>query len=165
MDLIQIKGEHVWVGLDFGKLSEDDARSFLSHENAGAVCIFAGTTRRMTGEEETQRLEYDCYPEMALAEMERIASAALEKWSLHRIVVHHRTGVVPIAEASVLTGASASHRDDAFAACRFLIDTLKDRVPIWKKEIYADGRSEWVGTGVGENLSTRQEGQEGHIEN
>jgi molybdopterin synthase catalytic subunit len=69
----------------------------------------------------------------------------MERWSLTRAALVHRTGPVPLTEASVIVGVSSPHRDDAFEACRWLIDTLKTEVPIWKKERYADGRSEWVG--------------------
>lgn len=143
---VQIKTGELWVGIDNGKLSELEVRSFLSHDNAGAVCIFAGTTRHVTGDKETSRLEYDCYPEMATAEMERLGRHAVNKWSLLKVVVHHRVGEVPVGEASVLIGVSSPHRSESFAACRYLIDTLKATVPIWKKEIYADGTTEWVGT-------------------
>ena len=108
--------------------------------------MFVGTTRQWTGDVETQKLEYEAYDGMATAEMERLASKARDQWSIERICILHRLGTVPISEASVIVGVSAAHRPEAFAACRFLIDTLKKNVPIWKAEHYADGRTEWVGS-------------------
>ena len=125
--------------LDVGMIDD-----FLRDERAGAVCIFTGTTRRWTGDAETTRLEYEAYDAMAEAVMRNLAEQAMSRWALSRAALMHRTGSVPLTEASVIVGVSAPHRNDAFAACRWLIDTLKTEVPVWKKERYADGRSEWV---------------------
>ena len=118
---------------------------FLRDERAGAVCIFTGTTRRWTGEWETQSLDYEAYDQMAGKVMRELADQARTRWALLRVALVHRVGNVPLAEASVVVGVSSPHRAQAFEACRWLIDTLKEEVPIWKKELYADGRSEWVG--------------------
>lgn len=128
-------------------LSVTEVFAFLQEGNVGAIDIFVGTTRRFTDGKETVRLEYDTYPEMAVAELTRIGCEALERWPLERVVLIHRSGVVACGEASVIVGASAPHRSAAFEACRFLIDTLKERAPIWKKEHFADGSREWVEEG------------------
>lgn len=125
-------------------VAEVDA--FLRNERAGGACIFSGTTRRWTEKRETERLEYEAYDQMARDVMQRLAHSAHERWDLVRVAVIHRTGLVPVMDVSVLVGVSAPHRDDAFAACRWLIDTLKRDVPIWKKEHYADGTREWAGS-------------------
>ena len=114
---------------------------------AGGVCVFVGTTRRVTGTEVTEELRYEAFSEMALAEMGRIALEAKERWPVLRSALHHRTGTVAVEEASVAVGVSTPHRAEAFEACRFLIDRLKEVVPVWKKEVFADGRTEWVQPG------------------
>lgn len=145
--MIENKGSQDWIKVQAEPLSVMDALGFLGEGNVGGIDIFVGTTRRFTDGKETVRLEYDTYPEMAVAELTRIGSEALERWPLERVVLIHRSGVVACGEASVIVGASAAHRSAAFEACRFLIDTLKERAPIWKKEHFADGSMEWVEEG------------------
>ena len=111
---------------------------------AGAVVAFFGITRQFTSGRETARLEYDAYRKMAERELKRLVSEATERWSLVRCQLVHRLGMVPLAEISVAIVVSSPHRLDAFTAGQWLIDTLKERVPIWKKECWADGQSEWV---------------------
>ena len=142
---MEMKGPRHWVRIQSEVLDPNAALAFLGKGNIGAIDVFVGTTRRFTGEKETVRLEYDVYPEMAAAEMVRIGTEALDKWTVERVVLIHRVGPVAPGEASVIVGASAPHRSAAFEACRYLIDTLKERAPIWKKENYADGTEEWVG--------------------
>jgi len=108
------------------------------------VDLFVGTTRRWTGTKETRSLIYDCYVPMALKEMNRLVEVASEKWPVSRAIVHHRLGTVEVCEISVIIGISTAHRKDAFEACRWLIDSLKNDVPIWKKEVYADGTEIWI---------------------
>lgn len=120
------------------------AAEFLATPAAGGIDIFIGTTRRWTGEDETVRLEYECYEPMALKEIGQLLAAATERWPVLKAVVFHRLGVVPVSEASVIIGVATAHRAAAFEACRYLIDRLKVQVPIWKREVYADGRTEWV---------------------
>ncbi|MFO7246463.1 MAG: molybdenum cofactor biosynthesis protein MoaE [Thermaerobacter sp.] len=127
-----------------GPLSLDAAASLVSHPSAGAVCVFTGTVRGITGDHETSYLTYDAYGPMAVAEMQRIAGEIQRRWPGTRVAIHHRVGRVDVGETSVVVAVSAPHRPEAFAACRYGIDELKRRVPIWKKEVYADG-SHWVG--------------------
>ena len=124
----------------------------VKSDQAGAVVLFLGTTREFTavGEanKQTVRLEYECYRDMALKELHALAADALERWSLVGLAIVHRTGAVPLGETSVAIAVSSCHRPDAFAAGRWLIDTLKERVPIWKKENWADGTRDWVHPGL-----------------
>jgi molybdopterin synthase catalytic subunit len=126
-------------------LSVEQARESVMRGNVGAVSVFVGSTRARTeGKGHTTRLEYDCYEEMAAGEMGRICRVALDQWSLEATYVSHRLGAVPVGEASVVIATSSEHRKEAMDACRFLIDELKQSVPIWKKEVYEDGTTEWV---------------------
>ena len=126
-------------------LSVDAAVAEVTSPSAGAIATFAGTTRARSRGRDVLRLEYEAYEGMAEAEMERIAQELLDRYELTHVAIHHRVGVVGIGETSVVIAVSAPHRADALAACKDAIDTLKVRVPLWKKEIYADG-SIWVGS-------------------
>ena len=136
--------KETWIELQDGPLAIQAAADFLYTPPAGGVSLFVGTTRRWTEGRETVELEYECYREMARKEIERLLADALDQWPVARACVLHRLGVVPVAEASVIVGVATPHRADAFAACRYLIDTLKRQVPIWKREVFADGKTEWV---------------------
>lgn len=119
------------------------------HSNlAGAVLLFLGTTREVTGERRTSSLDYECYPEMAERKLAELEAAARQRWPLCDCVIVHRLGHLPIGEASVAIAVSSPHRQDSFEAGQWLIDTLKQVVPIWKQENWADGTSEWVHPGM-----------------
>jgi len=118
---------------------------------AGAVVTFIGTTRDNNEGRRVYSLEYEAYPGMAEQEMRKLGEEAAAKWQLSRIAVHHRIGSVPIGEASVMIAVASPHRDEGFKACRYIIDELKKRVPIWKKEIY-EGGEVWIGTQTGDPL-------------
>lgn len=128
-------------------LSLDELFRHVARPEHGAVVLFVGITRRFTGGRETRYLEYEAYAEMAAGELARIGAEAEERWPGARLAIGHRVGRVDIGEASVVIAAAAPHRPDAFAAARYAIEELKRRVPIWKKEHYADGTVEWVGVG------------------
>jgi len=110
---------------------------------SGGIDVFIGTVRNATKGKAVLRLEFEAYERMALAEMEKIAAQAIEKWPVQKLLIHHRTGVLAVGEVPVIIAVSAAHRDAAFEACRYVIDTLKQTVPIWKKEIFEDGEV-WV---------------------
>lgn len=110
----------------------------------GAVCVFKGVARRYSRGREVVHLEYEAYPPMAERKFAEIAEEVRLKWGVDRIAIVHRVGVVPIGEASVVVAVAAPHRREAFAACQYAIDTLKQSVPIWKKEVWSDG-SQWIG--------------------
>ncbi len=111
---------------------------------AGAVVLFLGTTREFTGERQTRQLSYEAYLPLAERELEKLENVARERWPLVDCRLVHRIGEVPLAEASVAIVTSSPHRADAYQANRWLIDQLKETVPIWKRECYADGTTEWV---------------------
>jgi molybdopterin synthase catalytic subunit len=111
---------------------------------AGGTTLFVGTTRNENEGRVVERLEYEAYETMAVDEMRRIGDEIARRWQVVAVSMVHRVGVVPVGEASVAVAVSAAHRDEAFAACRFGIDTLKATVPIWKKEYYRGGEH-WVG--------------------
>ena len=113
------------------------------YPGAGGIVVFVGTVRDQTKGKAVQHLEFESYEPMALKEMRKIADQAIEKWGLHDMVIHHRVGLVPIEEEAVVIACSSAHRKEAFAACEYAIDTLKETVPIWKKEIFEDGEV-WV---------------------
>ncbi len=124
---------------------------------AGAVVLFLGTTREFTGGKQTVQLAYECYPEMARRKLEELEAEARNKWSLETCSIAHRLGEVPAGEASVAIAVSSAHRGDAFAAGQWLIDTLKQLVPIWKEEHWADGSREWVHPGLdAESVATTE---------
>jgi molybdopterin synthase catalytic subunit len=143
--LSQGRPDPISITLTRSRLSIDEAAADVMRGNVGAVSIFVGTTRAITeGRSETVRLEYDCYEQMAVQEIRRICSQAIARWTLQGVFVAHRLGEVPVGEASIVIAASSAHRLGAIEACRFVIDTLKQSVPIWKKEVYADGRTDWI---------------------
>lgn len=138
-------------GLSEKLLNVNELIDFVGDPAAGAITTFIGTTRNNNEGRRIFSLEYEAYPGMAEKEMRVIGEEARTKWAIERIAVMHRIGHVPIGEASVIIAVSAAHRDDAFKACRYMIDELKKRVPIWKKEIY-EGGEVWIGTQSGEPL-------------
>jgi molybdopterin synthase catalytic subunit/molybdopterin converting factor small subunit len=116
----------------------------VADTGAGAIATFIGTTRTHSRGRTVEHLEYDAYPEMAEAEMARIAEAVKRHHDVIGVAIAHRTGHVPIGEASVIIAVSAAHRGPAMDACREAIDTLKQTVPVWKKEVF-EGGEEWIG--------------------
>ena len=115
---------------------------------AGAVVFFLGTTRELTGRRRTESLDYECYPEMATRKLAELEAEARRRWELIECAIVHRLGHLEIGEASVAVAVSSGHRQTAFEAGQWLIDSLKQSVPIWKKENWADGTTEWVHPGI-----------------
>lgn len=113
------------------------------HASVGGIVIFEGVVRDHARGKQVQYLEYDVYPEMAVARMRDIIAEAEQRWGVERVAVAHRIGKLEIGEASVIIVVAAPHRGEAFDACRYIIDTLKTSVPIWKKEVATNGE-EWV---------------------
>ncbi len=125
--------------IDFAALTES-ARS----PHCGAVVLFLGTVRDLTGEHVTAFLEYEAYAPMAEKKLAEIEAEARKRWPVGEIAIVHRLGRLEVGEVSVAVAVSCPHRGDAFDACRYVIDTLKELVPIWKKENAPDGTGEWV---------------------
>ena len=118
------------------------------HPEAGAVVLFLGTTREFTAGRQTVALDYEAYREMAEKQLAVLESEARRRWKVIECIIVHRLGRVPPTEASVAIAVSTPHRGDAFAAGQWLIDSLKRDVPIWKREQWADGTTEWVHPGM-----------------
>ena len=127
-------------------LSLDRVVAEVASDAAGAIATFVGTTRSQSRGRDVVRLEYEAYEGMAEAEMERIAAALRDRHDILSVAIHHRVGPVEIGETSVVIAISAAHRAAALEACRDAIDTLKQTVPLWKKELYVGGE-EWIGQG------------------
>ncbi len=119
----------------------------VADRRAGAVVLFLGTTREITQGRQTHSLDYECYPEMARAKMAELVAEAHAKWPILKSAIVHRYGHLTLGETSVAVAVSSPHRPEAFAAGQWLIERLKQVVPIWKKENWADGSSEWVHPG------------------
>lgn len=115
--------------------------------SAGAIDIFIGTTRDQAGGKKVLTLEYEAYEPMAIRLMQNIAREAQSHWHVKKISIVHRVGRVDVGEASIVIAVSAEHRSESFDVCRFIIDTVKKTVPIWKKEYFIGGEL-WVGSGT-----------------
>ena len=129
--------------IDYAALTEQ-----VRSNQSGAVVLFLGTVREMTHGRQTVALDYEAYPEMAKAKMQELLDEARTHWPVDRAAIVHRLGHLELGDISVAVAVSCPHRNQAFEAGRFLIDELKVRVPVWKKENWADGTTEWVHPGV-----------------
>ncbi len=120
----------------------------VASPEAGAVVFFLGTARRFTDGHETLALDYECFAEMAKSKLAELELEARRRWPIVECVVIHRIGHVPVGEASVGVAVSTAHRQAAFDAAQWLINTVKEVVPIWKQEHWADGTTQWVHPGL-----------------
>jgi molybdopterin synthase catalytic subunit len=125
--------------IDADLLMGDVAANFC-----GATALFLGTVRRSAEDGEVEGIEYSAYPEMAEAEFGRIVAEATGQWPDARMALRHRTGFIPTGEASIAIAVASPHRAQAFECSRYLIEEIKKRVPIWKKEHYRGGEAKWV---------------------
>jgi len=123
------------------RLAVDDLLAEVQSPERGGTCVFLGTVRT---DDDVRAIDYSAYEAMALEEAERILGEALARWPEARVMLQHRLGVIPAGEASIAIAAAAPHRDQAFTACRYVIEEVKKRLPIWKKEMHADGTATWV---------------------
>lgn len=126
-------------------LDQAALRNAATNPNAGALALFEGTVRNHHQGRDVLRLEYEAHATVAEKEGTRIVEEAITRFGLDYAEAVHRTGPLEIEESAVIVAVSSPHRAEAFDACRFIIDEIKHRVPIWKKEYYLDGSSEWVG--------------------
>jgi molybdopterin synthase catalytic subunit len=129
--------------IDFAKLTEQVRRP-----NCGAVVVFLGTVRDLTGDKRTVALDYEAYAGMAEKIMAEIEADTRRRWSVGDIALEHRLGRLDVGDISVAVAVSCPHRAQAFEACRHAIDRLKELVPIWKKENWTDGSTAWVHPGA-----------------
>ncbi|HKW40622.1 MAG TPA: molybdenum cofactor biosynthesis protein MoaE [Gemmatimonadales bacterium] len=125
-------------------ISVDALFAAVSAPERGGTCAFIGTVRNGAAEEGVAAIEYSAYEEMVEVEFGRLVADAGQRWPEARIAVRHRLGRIPVGEASIAIAAAAPHRAQAFEACRFVIEEVKRRVPIWKKELRLDGTEIWV---------------------
>ena len=146
------------VDLRDGPLSVDEAIAHVSRPGAGGVAVFLGVVRDQNEGRAVTKLEYQAYDAMARREMAEIAEEIEREIEGARVCALHRTGALAVGEAAVVCAASAPHRGEAFRACRALIDRIKERVPIWKREWGPDGAA-WVGW---VDARCSPEGHEGH---
>lgn len=124
-------------------LSPNQAFEYVRSGKAGGIDMFIGTVRAQTKGKRVLKLEFEAYAKMAISEMQKIANVATERWPVQRMAIHHRIGTLEIGEIAVIIAVATPHRKASFDACQFAIDTLKETVPIWKKEFFEDG-AVWV---------------------
>jgi molybdopterin synthase catalytic subunit len=134
----------MWIDLRSQPVSIDEAVAHVSHAGAGGVCVFLGVVRNRNEGRDVERLEYQAYDAMARAELERVAREIEDALPGVRVAALHRTGSLAVGDVAVVCAASAPHRGEAFEATRRLIEGIKARVPIWKREHGPEGSS-WVG--------------------
>jgi molybdopterin synthase catalytic subunit len=124
-------------------LSVTTCSEFVATAEVGGSTVFVGTVRNQTKGKRVLRLDFEAYAPMAISEMRKIAEQACERWPVIKMAIHHRVGSLEVGEIAVIIAVSAAHRKATFEACQYAIDTLKETVPIWKKEIFEDGEV-WV---------------------
>lgn len=135
----------IHVDVTAAPIVEADVRARVGAPEDGAVLLFLGTVRDHNDGRPVERLHYDAYRDMAVRELRAIAEQAVERAGTDRIVIVHRTGTLEIGEASLAVAVSTPHRAEAFDAASWIVEEIKRRVPVWKKEHYADGKGgEWL---------------------
>lgn len=132
-----------FIQIEHDAIQQQECVDAVRKHSSGAISVFIGTVRSATAGKTVKLLSFEAYEPMALKEMQKIADAASEKWPIDHVSIVHRVGELAIGEEAVVIAVSSPHRKEAFAACQFCIDTLKQTVPIWKKEVYEDGAT-WV---------------------
>lgn len=141
--------------ITFAPLSLAEIYALADDPANGAVVVMSGTVRNQTDGKPVVALEYQAYEPMAVRVFEAIADDIRNRWTdVNRVVIHHRTGRLQIGEISVIVAVGCPHRSEAFAACKYAIDTLKHNAPIWKKEHWADGSTSWVSIGACEQVDS-----------
>ena len=125
------------------KLNLQACFDFVKDPGCGGIALFVGTVRNTTQNKEVKFLDFSAYEAMAVKEMQKIAEQALSRFTIKKIAIHHAKGLMKIGDIPVIIAVSSPHRKDAFDACQYAIDTLKETVPIWKKEHFSDGEV-WV---------------------
>lgn len=126
------------------KIDTEGSRARMADARAGGFVVFEGWVRNLNDDRAVERLEYEAYVPLCLTEGNAVLHEARERFGILGAACVHRTGLLELGECAVWVGVTAAHRDEAFRACRYIIDEIKVRLPIWKKEHYVDGPSEWV---------------------
>ena len=125
-------------------ISLDSLLTEVADADCGGTCVFLGTVRNGPAERGVTAIEYSAYEDMVDVEFGRLLADARGRWPEARIAVRHRLGTIPVGEASIAIVAAAPHRVQAFEACRYVIEGVKQRIPVWKKELRMDGSEVWV---------------------
>ncbi len=125
-------------------IETDKVLASVQSDQSGASVLFVGTTRQFTGDKETLKLDYECYEPMAIKKMQQLCDQARIRWPVTECSIVHRVGTIELGEASIVVAVSTPHRLASFEAAQWIVDTLKQQVPIWKREYWADGTQEWV---------------------
>ena len=141
------------IRLTHDEINHTELTESVRSTQSGAVVLFLGTVREMTSGRQTMALDYEAYPDMAEAKLAELETEARQKWNIDKLAIIHRLGHLELGDISVGVAVSCPHRSEAFEAGRFLIDELKIRVPIWKKENWSDGTTEWVHPGTEETTT------------
>ena len=132
-----------FIKLTSDKLDRQECFDFVQDDACGGIVSFVGTVRNKTQGKEVLKLGFSSYAPMAVKELQKIAEQALKKFDIIKIAIHHAEGMLQVSEIPVIIAVSSAHRKAAFEACEYAIDTLKETVPIWKKEYFNDGEV-WV---------------------
>ncbi len=140
--MIKMK-ERISIHITSEKLNLQDCYDFVQDQECGGIALFVGTVRNTTQNKTVKKLDFSAYEPMAIKELKKIALHAVEKFNVSKIVIHHAVGNLKIGDVPVIIAVSSAHREAAFEACQYAIDTLKETVPIWKKEFFEDGEV-WV---------------------
>ena len=135
--------ERISIHITSEKLNLQDCYDFVQDQECGGIVLFVGTVRNTTQNKTVKKLDFSAYEPMAIKELKKIALHAVEKFNVSKIVIHHAVGNLKIGDVPVIIAVSSAHREAAFEACQYAIDTLKETVPIWKKEFFEDGEV-WV---------------------
>jgi molybdopterin synthase catalytic subunit len=135
--------ERISIQITANKLNLENCYNFVQNEGCGGIALFVGTVRNSTQNKKVKSLDFSSYKPMAEKEMKKIAEQAIEKFKVSKIAIHHALGNLQIGNIPVIIAVSSAHREAAFKACQYAIDTLKKTVPIWKKEYFEDGEV-WV---------------------
>ena len=125
-------------------IAPDELRQQMFDPGAGGFCVFEGWVRNVNEGKQVKRLEYEVYEPLAIAEGEKVMAEAQQRFPHLKVYCVHRSGLLEIGDCAVWVAVASAHRDEAFKACRYIIDEIKTRLPIWKKEHYVDGDSGWV---------------------
>lgn len=131
------------IKLTSNQLDLQECYRFVEDPICGGISVFVGTVRNDTQGKEVKQLDFSTYKPMAIKEMQKIAITALDKFDIYKIAIHHAEGLLKVSDVPVIVAVSSKHRKSAILACEFAIDTLKETVPIWKKEYFSDGEV-WV---------------------
>ncbi len=138
----QAQSEDEWVALSGESLSMDAASGWVRRPDCGAVVVFGGLVRdHAEGRDDVSRLEYEAYTEQIVPRLRSLVGEARTRWSIGKVVCWHRVGVLDVGDCAVVVAVSSAHRDEAFEAARWCIDTIKRTLPIWKRETWSGGEA------------------------